>query len=71
MDDATRERKLDLIKNQIKILMASFDTIQIFATKYDPTTGATSHFSSGDGNYFARYGQVCEWLVREDQANVE
>lgn len=66
ISDEQREKKLELIRNQAKILSPSFDTVMIFATKYDPETGDTSQFNFGIGNWFARYGQVKDWIIAED-----
>lgn len=62
MTPEQREKKMDLIMNQVKILQASFDSVQIFCTKDEPDQDATSHFSGGGGNWFARFGQVVDWL---------
>lgn len=57
-------KRLELLANQCRVLMASFDTVQIFATKAEG--GKTEHFHSGDGNYFARYGQIKLWTLLEE-----
>jgi hypothetical protein len=69
LTDEQRDKKLDLIKNQVKIMMSSFDTVMVFATKLDPETKDTSQFNFGDGNWFARYGQAREWVAYEESAN--
>ena len=64
--DEQREKKLELIKNQAKILSSSFDTVHILATKFDPETDMTSQFNFGIGNHFARYGLLRDILIYED-----
>lgn len=66
MIDEQRDKKLELIKNQVRILMDSFDTVMIFATKHDPESENTTMFNQGSGNYFARYGQVKDWINHEE-----
>lgn len=71
MDDNQRDKKLELLKNQAKVLRQSFDTVQIFVGKNDEETGVTTMYW-GDGNYYARYGQIRQWLLQEDeQARME
>lgn len=67
MKDDQNDKKLELLKNQCRVLMQSFDSVQIFATKFDADgNGGTGVFSYGDGNWFARYGQIHKWLVEEN-----
>ena len=44
------------------MLMEHADTVQVFASSYDPETGETHTFDAGAGHWFARLGQVSEWL---------
>jgi hypothetical protein len=69
MDDTQRDKKMALIENQCKILMSSFDSVIIFATKYE--NGDTAHFVEGDGNWFARYGQVREWVNSQERVDIK
>lgn len=78
MDEKRNDKKMELIKNQAKILSGSFDAIQIFATQYDKETGSTNAFAFGDGNWHARLGIVKEWyeskslpLFMEDEGDAE
>lgn len=48
-----------------------FDTIQIFATRYDEG-GNTINACYGAGNWYARLGQVQSWLEKKnEEARVE
>lgn len=70
MLDDQKEKKLELIKNQVRVLMQSFDTVQIFCTKHEAGNDPeTLEYQSGDGNFMARYGQVRAWLLYEDARN--
>lgn len=70
MNDDQRDKKMQLLKNQVAVLMQSFDTVQIFCTKHeggdDPKT---FEYQTGDGNFMARYGQVRAWILSEDARN--
>lgn len=68
MMDDQRDKKLDFIKNQAKLLRQSFDSVQIFCTKDEPVEEQTSSFSWGEGNWFTRYGQVKEWTKKEENS---
>lgn len=56
------------LEQAVEELLKHFDTVQIFATSVD-SQGDTYSYASGDGNYYARRGQVDEWL-RIQQANL-
>lgn len=71
MNDEQRDKKYELIANQCKFLMNSFDTVMIFATKYEADTGNTSHFIDGRGNWCARYGQIVTWVKTEDGGSMQ
>lgn len=67
MTPEQRDKKLALIKNQCEILMASFDTVQIFATKVEKEEDhCTAQYAYGNGNWFARYGHVNSWIIAEE-----
>ena len=45
-----------------------FDSIQIFVTRHDSSNdGGTLHVESGTGNWYARYGQVKDWIARQEE----
>jgi hypothetical protein len=45
-----------------------FDTVQIFTTKHDGGDDATTHsFKKGIGNWYARFGQVMEWVTQSNE----
>lgn len=67
MTDDERDRKGKFLDNQSKfILSQGFDSIIIMATHHDKAAEHTSYWTRGDGNWLARYGQVREWVVREE-----
>lgn len=55
-----------LLKATSARLSEHFDTVQIFVTRQ--TSDGTVNCQWGSGNWFARYGQIKQWLVKEDEA---
>lgn len=66
-----KDEDLQRVKQACETLGEFFDTVQIFATRFqpgeddDPSAG-TVNLNWGSGNYFARSGQVREWIVKQD-----
>jgi hypothetical protein len=56
---------LELLKRAIHDLGEHFTTVQIFVTKTEG--GYTDLLSQGEGSYCARYGNVKEWVIREEE----
>jgi len=53
------------VTKHINALMEHFDTIQVFGTR--ETEEGTQTYTSGAGNWYARYGQVKEWMIKQDE----
>ena len=53
-----------LVKSHSARLAEHFDAVQVFVTK--KTEDGTTVCSWGDGNWYARYGQVKAWIVAEE-----
>lgn len=64
--EARNSRHLKIVDSHIAQLAEHFDTIQIFVTKREDDA-STSALSRGIGNWYARYGQVQIWVVKEDE----
>lgn len=63
-----KQEDLDRLKRAVADLGEYFDTVHIFATRHESgTEDGTISISYGCGNWFARYGKVREWLVREEE----
>lgn len=56
---------LALVKKATDSLMEHFDTVQIFCTRHE--SDGTCNVQYGLGNWFARSGQVSNWLVKNDE----
>lgn len=60
---------IKLLKAAAKSLGEHFDNVQIFANRCDDRADCTRHVHSGYGNYFARYGQVEQWVDAQRALN--
>jgi hypothetical protein len=70
-DDDPEERDMERIKRACTLLIEHFDSVQIIATRHAPDEDGTIHASWGEGNWYARYGSVREWLLKKDEASRE
>lgn len=50
----------------LDVLRDHFDSVQIYCTRYDGAEG-TTEIAKGTGNWFARLGQIREWLIKMDE----
>ncbi len=62
-----KQEDLDLVKLVCEKLGEHFDTVQVFATRFDGEIG-TVNVQWGAGNWFARRGQISDWLIKEDES---
>ena len=60
------EQDMARLRAAIEVLGEHFDAVQIFATRYDPPDG-TVNVHDGTGNWFARFGQVSDWLTKNTE----
>lgn len=56
------EEEKDRVSKAVKDLSEYFDSVQIFVNKYENNEVGTCHFSDGNGNWFAIYGQIRNWI---------
>jgi hypothetical protein len=62
------DKALGRLKIAVAALQDQFDTVQIFATKHDAAPGkGTYRFEWGAGSWYARYGHVRGWMLRQDE----
>lgn len=62
----TQEKLLKIIERHVADLMEHCDAVQIFVTQHNAEEGITMAVDRGDGNWYARYGMVKEWVGQED-----
>lgn len=67
-DDPILDEDMKRIRDACEVLSEHYDTVQIFVTRHDAGgVGGTVSATWGSGNWFARHGQVREWLVKDDE----
>jgi hypothetical protein len=67
---AQEEIDLERLKKAVSELGEHFDTVQIFATRYQSEgegEEGTVNANYGAGNWFARMGFVRDWLIKQDE----
>jgi len=65
---STEDPDLDMLKRHCAQLAEHFDTVHIFVTRHAPQEGGTVNATWGLGNWFARRGQVAEWMTKADES---
>lgn len=64
----TNEEELKLVEKTATDLAEHFDSVQIFASRHEPALeSGTVTLNVGLGNFYARYGQVREWITMQDE----
>lgn len=62
------DQDVERIKTATNGLAEHFDTVQIFCTRHEGgNVDGTINVHWGAGNYFARYGQIKQWMVSEEE----
>jgi hypothetical protein len=57
-----------LLDDAVQNLGEHYDSVQIFCTRHESgENGGTLAVKKGTGNIYARYGQVREWLIQQDE----
>lgn len=59
------EADLKMVRTAAEQLGEHFDSVQILCTRHEPgTDDGTVNVNYGVGNWFSRYGQAREWLIK-------
>lgn len=67
MTDKTHNaRDAAVLRECVSKLMEYFDNVQIFVNRDKPLINRIQKAADGDGNMFARYGQVKQWVIEEE-----
>ena len=59
------DQLLDIVKQKVNELLPLCDSVQIFITKRQDNENTMS-MNWGEGNWFARYGQVKAWTIKSE-----
>jgi hypothetical protein len=61
---------LDRLKEACQKLGEHYDSVHIFATRHESgALNGTVNAQWGQGNWFARYGQIQAWLIKQDEGS--
>ena len=70
MSEQMRNNDMERVQKALDTLAEHFDSVHIFCTRHEGgQLGATVKMSMGVGNWFARYGQIREWLLIEEESS--
>ena len=56
---------LNKVKDFCKDMFPFVDSVHVFCSKHESNDIGTSQMNYGLGNYFARYGQITQWVQNE------
>ena len=65
-DDERQERDLKELQRHAVQLTEHWDVVQIITSRFN-ADGGTSNGAWGAGNWYARYGMLKAWVVREEE----
>lgn len=63
--ESERKRSAELVRETARKLGENFDSVLILATSHDQE--GSIRFEFGVGNYYARIGQVREFIIQMDE----
>lgn len=62
------KHEVELLTRVLNQLQEHFDSVQIFVTRHEPAEhNGTIVADMGVGNWYARFGQIKEWMNREEE----
>ncbi len=64
-DDEIKDRDTATLKKHVAMLEEHFDSVQIICTRREEA--GTIRADWGSGNWYARYGSVREWVLKEEE----
>lgn len=71
MDDV-EDKDMEIVKKHAEQLGEMFDSVQIFVTRHEAGEhDGTINAHYGAGNYFTRYGQIRNWVNRQDAIDAD
>jgi hypothetical protein len=67
MNEDQSKIDMDLLRKHAALLSEHFDSVQIFVTRFEDSDIGTVNAHFGSGNWFTRFGQVHNWLIKETE----
>lgn len=65
--DDSSDQDLARIKKACSELSEHFDSVRIFATRYEGGDRGTQSWNWGEGNFWASYGRIRMWVLKEEE----
>jgi hypothetical protein len=62
-DREIQEHDEEFVDRKLQEIMQFYDAAQVFVTRQEPD-GRTMAYSTGKGNFYARWGLIHEWVSR-------
>jgi len=56
-----------MLEKHVNALQEHFEHVHIFVGRNEPERDATRSVNRGGGNWFARFGQIQEWVIYEKE----
>jgi hypothetical protein len=63
----TSEEAFELLRKHVAQLSEHFESVHVFVSVHDGDHKGTFALDYGSGNFYARYGQVKEWIEKNDE----
>jgi hypothetical protein len=67
MGEPSEDPDVARVSKAVEALSEHFDTVQVFVTRHINNEDGTAAINLGAGNWYARYGQVQDFIVRCDE----
>lgn len=66
--NAKDDSEVELVRKAVQQLGDHFETVQVFVSRHDPAIlEGTRTINLGAGNWFTRYGQIKDWIIKTDE----
>lgn len=66
--DGEEDPDITIMDRHVAALMEHFDTVHVFTSRHEPgREGKSMVCDRGSGHWYARYGQVKEWIIRQER----
>lgn len=63
-----READVEMVRKHVEQLGEHFDAVHIFCSRHMPAElDGTICVNQGLGHWHARFGQICEWVIYEEE----
>jgi hypothetical protein len=68
-DSSKEDTDVAMLTKHVNDLSEFFDSVHIFCSRHESNDTGTINANRGAGNWFARYGQIKEWILKQEEAS--